>query len=72
MSGCMTSCVLGNDIVASLSMKTLSDMREKVLDAIARCRVNKMVVMQTAMFKDHINSLDPLMHRPGEVCMCLA
>lgn len=30
MSEYMTSCVLGNDIVASLSMKTLSDMREKV------------------------------------------
>ncbi|CAE7547090.1 unnamed protein product [Symbiodinium microadriaticum] len=62
----MTSCVLGNDIVASLSMGNLLSLREKVLDAIVRCRVNKMVVMQTMMFKDHINSLDTLMYRPGE------
>lgn len=53
-----------------------------MLDAIVRCRVNKMVIMQTMMFKvghmhkhgvilsvlyqDHIDSLDELMYPPGE------
>eukprot|EP00602_Paraphysomonas_sp_CaronLab_P003137 CAMPEP_0185038922 /NCGR_PEP_ID=MMETSP1103-20130426/35176_1 /TAXON_ID=36769 /ORGANISM="Paraphysomonas bandaiensis, Strain Caron Lab Isolate" /LENGTH=848 /DNA_ID=CAMNT_0027577587 /DNA_START=193 /DNA_END=2739 /DNA_ORIENTATION=- len=62
----MTSCILGHDLVASLSISSLAVMREQVLDAIVRCRVNKMVIMQTMMFKDHIDSLDELMYPPGE------
>jgi sn1-specific diacylglycerol lipase len=60
----ITSVVLGKDLVGSLSVKNLSHLREQVLDAIARCKVNKMTVLR-ALFEDKTGEVDKFLHPPG-------
>lgn len=60
----VTSVVLGKDLVGSLSVKNLSDLREQVLDSIARCKVNKMTVLR-ALFEDKTEEVDKFLHPPG-------
>jgi sn1-specific diacylglycerol lipase len=60
----ITSVVLGKDLVGSLSVKNLSHLREQVLDAIARCKVNKMTVLR-ALFEDKTAEVDKFLHPPG-------
>jgi len=62
-SNFVTSIILGTDMVPRMSFRAMSDLREQVLDAIARARVNKAVIMQT-IFKDY--DVDAFLHRPGE------
>lgn len=59
----VTTVVLGNDLVSRLSYRALSKLRNDVLDAISRARVNKMMIMQ-AIFKKFDAS--DLMYPPGE------
>lgn len=47
----ITSVALGNDLVCRLSFVSLCRLRNDVLDAISRARVNKMLIMQ-ALFKE--------------------
>ena len=54
-----------NDIVPSLSLYSLSNLRHNILDAICRAKVNKMVIMQ-GVFKEYVTRLDDLMYAPGE------
>eukprot|EP01041_Mallomonas_annulata_P007760 gene7760-15877_t len=60
----VTTLCLGNDLVCRLSVRSLAAMREQVLDAISRAKVNKMVVMQ-ALFKEYVNQVDDLLYEPG-------
>ena len=55
--------VLGNDLVCRLNFRSLCKLRNDVLDAISRARVNKMMIMQ-AIFKE-FNSED-LMYPAGQ------
>jgi hypothetical protein len=59
----VTSFILGNDLVCRLNFISLCRLRNDVLDAISRARVNKMFVLR-AIFKD----LEPsdLMYPRGE------
>ena len=59
----ITSIVMGNDLVPRLGFRSLCRLRNDVLDAISRARVNKMLIMQ-AIFK-YFNSED-LMYPPGQ------
>lgn len=59
----MTSVVVGNDLVCRLSFRSLCRLRNDVLDAISRARVNKMMIMQ-AIFKEF--DAGDLMHPPGQ------
>jgi len=59
----VTTVVMGNDLVCRLSFPSLCKLRNDVLDAISRARVNKMMIMQ-AIFKE-LDSAD-LMYPPGE------
>lgn len=59
----MTSIVFGNDLVCRLNFQSLCQLRNDVLDAIARARVNKMLVMK-AMFRNM--TPDDLMYPPGQ------
>ena len=63
ISSFVTSIVLGNDLVSRLNFPSLCRLRNDVLDAISRARVNKMFVLR-AIFKD----LEPndLMYPRGE------
>jgi len=63
VSSFVTSVVLGNDLVSRLNFPALCRLRNDVLDAISRARVNKMFVLR-AIFKD----LEPsdLMYVRGE------
>jgi hypothetical protein len=63
MKAYVTSVVLGNDLVCRLSFRSLCRLRNDVLDAISRARVNKMMIMQ-ALFKD-FDAAD-LMYPPGQ------
>lgn len=54
---------MGNDLVCRLSFRTLCRLRNDVLDAISRARVNKMMIMQ-ALFKE-LDSAD-LMYPAGQ------
>ncbi|RYY87154.1 hypothetical protein EON63_04500 [archaeon] len=45
------SVVLGNDIVSRLSLASMSQLRNSVLDMICRAKVNKMVIL-TAVCRD--------------------
>lgn len=60
----VTSVILGKDLVGSLSVKNLSTLRSKVLDALIRCKVNKNIVMR-ALFEERAHDLDALMYAPG-------
>lgn len=60
----VTSVVLGNDLVSRLNFQALVQLRNEVLEAIARAKVNKMVVMRT-LFMHNIHPAD-LMHARGE------
>lgn len=55
--------VLGNDLVCRLNFRSLCKLRNDVLDAISRARVNKMMIMQ-AIFKEF--SAEDLMYPPGQ------
>lgn len=49
-AGCrdfVTSVCLGSDIVCRLSIRSLSLLREEILDAISRAKVNKMQIIQS-------------------------
>jgi hypothetical protein len=59
----VTTVVVGNDLVCRLSFRTLCKLRNDVLDAISRARVNKMMIMQ-AIFKE-LDAAD-LMHPAGQ------
>jgi sn1-specific diacylglycerol lipase len=41
----VTSVVLGNDLICRLSLGAISHLRNKVLDAICRAKVNKMLIL---------------------------
>lgn len=57
VSNFVTSVVMGNDLVSRLNYHSVSKLRNDVLDAISRARVNKMFIMQ-AIFKEfHPNDL---------------
>lgn len=56
VSSFVTSVVMGNDLVCRLGFRSLNRLREDVLDAISRAKVNKMLIMQ-AIFKE-FNSED--------------
>lgn len=58
--GFVTSVTLGFDLVGRLSIKSLGLMREKVLDLMLRCKVNKMVVMQMGFKVATSSSAAPL------------
>jgi len=60
----VTSLCLGNDMFCRLSVDGLNILREKVLDVIARAKVNKMVIMQ-ALFKEYVHHMDDLLYTPG-------
>ncbi len=62
-SSFVTTVVLGNDLVCRLNFRSLCKLRNDVLDAISRARVNKMMIMQ-AIFKE-FNSED-LMYPAGQ------
>lgn len=62
-SSYITAVILGTDMVPRMSFRAMSDMREQVLDAIARARVNKAEIMKT-IFKDL--NVDEFLYRPGE------
>lgn len=62
-SSFVTTVVLGNDLVCRLNFRSLCKLRNDVLDAISRARVNKMMIMQ-AIFKE-FNSED-LMYPVGQ------
>lgn len=55
--------VINNDLVCRLSLPKLCKLRNDVLDAISRAKVNKMLIMQ-AIFRDF--DLDDLMYAKGE------
>lgn len=57
------SVVLSNDLVCRLGVVTLNKLRNDVLDAISRAKVNKMHIMQ-AIFKDF--KTEDLMYARGE------
>jgi len=63
VSSYVTSLVLDNDLVSRLSFRSLCTLRNRVLDAISRAKVNKVYVMK-ALFHDH----DPseFMHPEGQ------
>eukprot|EP01042_Synura_sphagnicola_P007128 gene7128-9128_t len=52
MSSYVTSIILGNDLVCRLNFHSLVKLRNDVLDAICRAKVNKMVIMRTIFLKD--------------------
>ena len=62
-SSFVTTIVLGNDLVCRLSFRSLCRLRNDVLDAISRARVNKMMIMQ-AIFKEF--DAQDLMYPPGQ------
>ena len=62
-SSFITTVVMANDLVCRLSFKSLCRLRNDVLDAISRARVNKMLIMQ-AIFRDFES--DDLMHPSGQ------
>jgi len=59
-----TRCIIqGSDLVSRLSMQALAKMRAQVLDAIARARANKFVIMQAFLRGDADEStLSQLLH----------
>ena len=64
-SSFVTSVILGTDMVPRMSFRALTDMREEVLDAIARARVSKSAILKTLIFEDDVN-VDDFLYRPGE------
>ena len=62
-SSFITTVVLGNDLVCRLNFRSLCRLRNDVLDAISRARVNKMMIMQ-AIFKEF--NAEDLMYPPGQ------
>jgi hypothetical protein len=62
-SSFVTTTVMNNDLVCRLSFPSLCQLRNSVLDAISRARVNKMMIMH-AIFKD-LDSED-LMYPAGQ------
>lgn len=65
VSSYVTSIALGNDLICRLNFRSLVKLRNDILDAIARAKVNKMVIMRTIFLKD-IRAED-LMHAEGDV-----
>lgn len=59
----VTSFVLDNDLVSRLSFRSLCALRNQVLDAISRAKVNKVYIMK-ALFKDL--PVEDLMHPEGQ------
>ncbi len=64
MTSYVTSLVLGNDLVCRLNFHSLVKLRNDVLGAISRAKVNKMMIMRTIFLQD-IRPED-LMHIEGE------
>lgn len=64
MTPYVTSIVLGNDLVCRLNFHSLVKLRNDVLDAICRAKVNKMVIMRTIFLEDV--KADDLMYPEGE------
>ena len=64
-SSFVTAVILGADMVPRMSFRSLSDMREEVLDAIARARVSKSAILKALLFEDDAN-VDDFLYRPGE------
>lgn len=54
MTGYVTSIVLGNDFICRLNYHALSRLRNSILDAIVRAKVNKLVIMR-AVFNNRDN-----------------
>ena len=59
----ITSVVLGEDAVPYTNLQTLSHLRERVLNALSRAKVNKSKILQT-IFKDF--EVDELMYDEGK------
>lgn len=59
----VTSLVLDNDVVSRLSFRSLCNLRNQVLDAISRARINKVYIMK-ALFHDV--SSEELMYPVGQ------
>lgn len=53
----VTSMVLGSDIVGRLSLRSLALLREQILDAISRAKVNKMEIIQSLFKEYHVQDL---------------
>jgi sn1-specific diacylglycerol lipase len=64
VSSYVTSIALGSDLVCRLNFRSLVKLRNDILDAIARAKVNKMVIMRSIFLKD-IRAED-LMHPEGD------
>ena len=62
-SSFVTAVILGSDMVPRMTFPAMSALREQVLDAISRARVNKAHIMQT-IFRDF--EVDAFLHRPGQ------
>jgi sn1-specific diacylglycerol lipase len=60
----LTSVVYGDDCVSSLNYSALTHLRERVLDSLARAKVNKNYILQT-MYKKFPEST--LLYKPDEV-----
>lgn len=52
-----------NDIVCRLSVNSICELREKILDSISRSKVNKMLIMQS-VFKEF--PIEQLLYPSGE------
>lgn len=59
----VTTVVLGSDMVPRMSFRALADLREQVLDSIARARVNKAHIMQS-IFREV--DMDAFLYPPGQ------
>lgn len=49
----VTSVVIGNDIVPRMSFPSICTLRDQILDAIARAKVNKTEILRTMFAEDH-------------------
>ena len=58
----VTTVVLGSDVVPRMSFRGLADLREQVLDGIARAKVNKAHIMQS-IFREV--DVDAFLYPPG-------
>lgn len=60
----VTSVVLNDDLISRLSFRSLCALRNDVLDAISRAKVNKMTIFRS-IFKREVTA-DELMFERGE------
>lgn len=70
IAGYVTSIVLGNDFICRLNYHALSRLRNSILDAIVRAKVNKLVIMRAVFHnRQHLSGeelVSMLMYPAGE------